>query len=63
MDGGARILPMDHDSSPPRIIAVDHVNHGTCIYFSDGSQGFYSDALLYSILNQTEPIPDDYGGV
>jgi hypothetical protein len=52
---------MDLDS-PPRIVAVDRVNHGTCIYFSDGSHGFYSDALLYSILNQTEPIPDDYGG-
>ena len=53
---------MDHDAPPPYIVAVDHVNRGTCIYFSDGSRGFYSDALLYSILNQTEPIPDDYGG-
>jgi hypothetical protein len=59
MDGGAKITHMDHEVFP-QIIAVDRVNHGTCIYFSDGSQGFYSDALLYSILNQTEPLPEEY---
>jgi len=51
---------MDNDVTP-HIIAVDRVNHGTCVYFSDGSQGFYPDALLYSMLKYAEPISDNYG--
>jgi len=60
MDHFARMARMDNDVTP-HIIAVDRVNHGTCVYFSDGSQGFYPDALLYSMLKYAEPISDNYG--
>jgi hypothetical protein len=58
MDGRSKISRMDKNATP-HIVAVDRVNHGTCIYFSDGSRGFYTDALLYSMLKHTEPIPED----
>ena len=47
------------DDASPHLVAIDRVHHGLALYFSDGSSGIYSDALLYSILQQSEAIPED----
>ena len=41
------------------LVAVERVPHSLLLYFSDGRSGVYSDALLYSILNQAEQMPDE----
>jgi len=41
------------------LVAVERVQHSLLLYFSDGRSGVYSAALLYSILEQAEQIPDE----
>ena len=43
---------------PPHIVALDRLNNGLCLYFNDGRQGFFSDTLLYSVIDQTEELPE-----
>jgi hypothetical protein len=43
----------------PHFIALDRMREGLCIHFSDGSKGFYTYALLYSILDQAKELPKD----
>jgi hypothetical protein len=45
----------------PHLVSVERVDHTLFLYFSDGRSGIYSDALLYSIFDQAERIPDEDG--
>jgi hypothetical protein len=42
----------------PRIVALDRLSRGLVISFSDHSERYYSDELLYEILERAEEIPD-----
>ena len=48
-----RIAGMENDAAP-QIVALDRINHGLLVYFNNGRQGFFPDALLYSILDRPE---------
>jgi hypothetical protein len=39
-----------------RIIAVDRLHNGLCIYFADGRSAFYSGGMLHSLLDLAEAI-------
>jgi hypothetical protein len=41
----------------PRITAISRVAQGATIFFSDGSRGFYPNALLYRMLDSGEVRP------
>ena len=38
------------------MVAMDRMHDGLFLYFADGSSGFYSDTLLYEMLQQAVPI-------
>jgi hypothetical protein len=40
----------------PHVIALDRLHGGLFIYFSDGSSGFYSASMLFSVLEKAEKI-------
>jgi hypothetical protein len=42
----------------PHIVALDRLSRGLVISFSDHSERYYSDELLYEMLGRAEEIPD-----
>ena len=40
----------------PHVVSVNPSGEGLVVCFSDGKRGVYSDALLYSILELTDPV-------
>ena len=52
-------------SPNPLIISSDRLDNGIVVYFDDGKKAFFSAALLYSVLPQTQAMPsesEDPGG-
>jgi hypothetical protein len=56
--GFAIMFSMNTQDSP-HLVAVERIHNSLLLYFSNGKSGVYSDVLLYSILDQSETIPND----
>jgi hypothetical protein len=41
-----------------RIVQVDRVSNGLLIFFQGGRVAFYSESLLYSVLEEAQELPE-----